>query len=126
MVVTLQLIATMRIFSQVYVMTNGGPAGASPSVIYYIYQTAIVQYRARLRLGRLDAAVRADPRGSPSCSGWSCGSASVAELPRIPRHAASPGVDLPLWLVGMALAVACGRRPSSGWCQHLAQAVRRR
>ena len=28
MVVTLQLISTMRIFSQVYVMTNGGPAGS--------------------------------------------------------------------------------------------------
>ena len=42
MVVTLQLISTMRIFSQVYVMTNGGPASSSSSVIYYIYQTAIV------------------------------------------------------------------------------------
>ena len=29
MVVTLQLISTFRIFSQVYVMTNGGPAGSS-------------------------------------------------------------------------------------------------
>ena len=43
MVVTLQLISTMRIFSQVYVMTNGGPAGSSLSVIVYIYQTAIVR-----------------------------------------------------------------------------------
>jgi multiple sugar transport system permease protein len=43
MVITLQLISTMRIFSQVYVMTNGGPAGSSSSVIYYIYQTAIVR-----------------------------------------------------------------------------------
>ena len=45
MVITLQLIATLRIFSQVYVMTNGGPAGSSMSVIHYIYTTAIVQYR---------------------------------------------------------------------------------
>lgn len=44
MVVTLQLIATMRIFSQVYVMTNGGPAGGSLSVIYYVYQTGVVQF----------------------------------------------------------------------------------
>lgn len=44
MVVTLQLISTMRIFSQVYVMTNGGPAGSSSSVIHYIYQTAIVRH----------------------------------------------------------------------------------
>jgi ABC-type sugar transport system permease subunit len=45
MVVTLQLISTMRIFSQVYVMTNGGPAGSSSSLIYYIYQNAIVQLK---------------------------------------------------------------------------------
>ena len=39
--VTLQVISTLRIFSQVYVMTNGGPASSSSSVIYYIYTTAI-------------------------------------------------------------------------------------
>jgi multiple sugar transport system permease protein len=44
MVVTLQLISTMRIFSQVYVMTNGGPAGSSSSVIHYIYQSAIIRH----------------------------------------------------------------------------------
>jgi multiple sugar transport system permease protein len=43
MVVTLQLISTMRIFSQVYVMTGGGPAGSSSSVIYFIYQAAVVR-----------------------------------------------------------------------------------
>ncbi len=43
MVVTLQIISTMRIFSQVYVMTNGGPAGSSASVIFTIYQSAIVR-----------------------------------------------------------------------------------
>ena len=37
LVLTLQLISTLRIFSQVYVMTLGGPAGASSSPIYYIY-----------------------------------------------------------------------------------------
>ena len=41
MVITLQMIASLRIFSQVYVMTNGGPAGSSTSVIFYIYKTAI-------------------------------------------------------------------------------------
>jgi len=45
MIVTLQLIATMRIFSQVYMMTNGGPAGSSVSVIHYIYTTAIIQLK---------------------------------------------------------------------------------
>ena len=43
MVVTLQLISTLRIFSQVYVMTNGGPAGSSSSPIHYIYSIAIVR-----------------------------------------------------------------------------------
>lgn len=41
MVITLQLIATMRIFSQVYVMTSGGPASSSTSVLYEIYTVAI-------------------------------------------------------------------------------------
>ena len=45
MVVTLQIISTMRIFSQVYVMTNGGPAGSSSSVIHYIYKTAMCSKR---------------------------------------------------------------------------------
>ena len=43
MVITLQMIASLRIFSQVYVMTNGEPAGSSSSVIFYIYQTAITR-----------------------------------------------------------------------------------
>jgi multiple sugar transport system permease protein len=43
MVVTLQLIASLRIFSQVYVMTNGAPNGASQSVIHYVYSMAIVR-----------------------------------------------------------------------------------
>lgn len=44
MVVTLQMISTLRIFSQVYVMTNGGPAGSSDSPIHYIYKAAIVRH----------------------------------------------------------------------------------
>lgn len=41
LVVTLQMISSLRIFSQIYVMTNGGPASTSSSVIYYMYTTAI-------------------------------------------------------------------------------------
>lgn len=44
MVVTLQMISTLRIFSQIYVMTNGGPAGSTDSPINYIYQAAIVRH----------------------------------------------------------------------------------
>jgi multiple sugar transport system permease protein len=43
MVITLQVISSLRIFSQVYLMTNGGPAGSSSSVILYMYQTAITR-----------------------------------------------------------------------------------
>jgi multiple sugar transport system permease protein len=38
LVITLLVISTLRVFSQIYVMTNGGPANASASVIQYIYQ----------------------------------------------------------------------------------------
>lgn len=41
LVVTLQMISSLRIFSQIYVMTNGGPASTSSSVIFYMYTTAI-------------------------------------------------------------------------------------
>jgi len=37
MVITLQMISSLRIFSQIMVMTNGGPAGSSTSVIHYLY-----------------------------------------------------------------------------------------
>ena len=43
MVITLQLISTLRIFSQVLVMTDGGPANASMSVIYYVYRFGLTQ-----------------------------------------------------------------------------------
>lgn len=45
MVITLQLISTLRIFSQVLVMTNGNPAGASTSVIHYIYNFGITKFK---------------------------------------------------------------------------------
>jgi multiple sugar transport system permease protein len=41
LVVTLQMISSLRIFSQVYVMTNGGPASSTSSVIFYMYNEAI-------------------------------------------------------------------------------------
>jgi len=43
MVITLQMISTLRIFSQIYVMTNGGPNNSSSSPIFFIYNAAIVR-----------------------------------------------------------------------------------
>lgn len=45
MVITLQMISSLRIFSQVLVMTNGNPASASTSVIHYIYTFGIQKYK---------------------------------------------------------------------------------
>jgi multiple sugar transport system permease protein len=45
LVVTLLVISTLRVFSQIYVMTNGGPANASASVIMYIYQIGFRKYQ---------------------------------------------------------------------------------
>lgn len=45
MVITLQLISTLRIFSQIFVMTDGNPAGASSSVIHYIYRSGITKFK---------------------------------------------------------------------------------
>ncbi len=44
LVVTLLIIGTLRVFSQIYIMTNGGPANASASVILYIYQVGFRKY----------------------------------------------------------------------------------
>jgi multiple sugar transport system permease protein len=48
LVITLLVISTLRVFSQVYIMTNGGPANASASIIKYIYQ---VGFRDKYELG---------------------------------------------------------------------------
>jgi multiple sugar transport system permease protein len=45
MVVVLQTISTLRIFSQVVVMTAGGPAASSTSVIHYLYAYGLTRGR---------------------------------------------------------------------------------
>lgn len=46
LVITLQVISTMRIFTQVLVMTDGGPgAGSSTSVIHYLYSFGLTRGR---------------------------------------------------------------------------------
>ena len=45
MIITLQTISTLRIFSQVVVMTGGGPAGSSTSAIHYLYKYGLQRYR---------------------------------------------------------------------------------
>jgi multiple sugar transport system permease protein len=45
LVITLQVIASLRVFSQIYLMTNGGPDGASASVVSYIFQVGFLTYQ---------------------------------------------------------------------------------
>lgn len=44
LVITIEIIRSLRAFSQMYIMTGGGPAGASTSVIYYIFQKGWTEY----------------------------------------------------------------------------------
>lgn len=45
LVIILQIVSTSRIFSQIHVMTNGGPAGSSTSVVHYIYTEGLTKFR---------------------------------------------------------------------------------
>jgi putative chitobiose transport system permease protein len=47
LVTTLSLIVNMRVFGQMFILTQGGPAGKSLSVVYYVYNQAF----RRLELG---------------------------------------------------------------------------
>ena len=117
MVVTLQLIATLRIFSQVYVMTNGGPAAPRRRSSTTSTRPAIVQQPARLRLGRRRCCcssliLAVTIAAAAAC----CGSARVAD--RRAHSLEARGLawrDLPLWLARHGAGARSGARPSCGW-----------
>ncbi|WHY01929.1 sugar ABC transporter permease [Neobacillus sp. DY30] len=45
LVVFLQIIASFKIFSQVYLVTQGGPAGSTRTIIQYIYEEGFQKYQ---------------------------------------------------------------------------------
>ena len=45
LVITLEIISAFRIFGQVYLMTDGGPAGHSATIVSYIYHEGFVRFR---------------------------------------------------------------------------------
>lgn len=45
MIVILQVLASLKIFDQVYQMTAGGPGGATRSVVQYIFESGFTGYR---------------------------------------------------------------------------------
>jgi len=51
LVVTLGIIGSMKVFGPMFIMTQGGPAGASKSIIYHLYTEAF----QRMRMGYASA-----------------------------------------------------------------------
>jgi multiple sugar transport system permease protein len=45
MIVVLQVLASLKIFDQIYLMTQGGPAGSTRSILLYVYDTGFTGYR---------------------------------------------------------------------------------
>ena len=45
LIVILQVIASLKVFDQIYMMTNGGPNGSTRSIVQYIFETGFTGYR---------------------------------------------------------------------------------
>lgn len=45
LVLVLQLLSSLKVFDQIYLLTNGGPNGTTRSILVYIYDTGFVNYR---------------------------------------------------------------------------------
>jgi len=44
-VLVISIIGSFQVFSQVYVMTNGGPANSTSTIVYYIYQKGFNEFQ---------------------------------------------------------------------------------
>jgi ABC-type sugar transport system permease subunit len=44
-IVVLQILASLKVFDQIYIMTGGGPGGATRPIVQYIYETGFTAYR---------------------------------------------------------------------------------
>jgi multiple sugar transport system permease protein len=45
LIVILQVLASLKVFDQIYQMTTGGPAGSTRSAVQYIFDTGFTGYR---------------------------------------------------------------------------------
>lgn len=45
MIVMLQILASLKVFEQIYLLTQGGPRGSTRSVLEYIYDVGFSGYR---------------------------------------------------------------------------------
>ena len=63
LVLVLQVIASLQIFGQVYIMTKGGPGGKTRVLVQYIYELGFRNFRYGLRTGHRLPLLPADGRG---------------------------------------------------------------
>ena len=47
-VAVMSSIAAMKVFEEIYVMTQGGPMDASKTLVYFIYETAFAEFEMGL------------------------------------------------------------------------------
>lgn len=45
LIVALQVLASLKVFDQIYMMTNGGPSNATRPIVQYIYEAGFTGYR---------------------------------------------------------------------------------
>lgn len=45
LILTLQVLASLKVFDQIYMLTGGGPAGSTRSIVQYIYESGFTGYR---------------------------------------------------------------------------------
>ncbi|WP_432935487.1 carbohydrate ABC transporter permease [Kribbella sp. CA-253562] len=45
LILTLQVLASLKVFDQIYMLTNGGPAGSTRPIVQYIYEAGFTGYR---------------------------------------------------------------------------------
>jgi multiple sugar transport system permease protein len=43
--VILQVLASLKVFDQIYIMTQGGPGGATRPVVQYVFEVGFTGYR---------------------------------------------------------------------------------
>ena len=61
LVAVLQVIASLKVFDQMYIMTSGGPNFSTRSSLQYIYDMGFTNFRVGYAAGDLDAVLHRRP-----------------------------------------------------------------
>jgi ABC-type sugar transport system permease subunit len=87
MIIMLQILASLKVFEQIFLLTNGGPNGATRSVLEYIYDVGPTHLEGRRDAQRAQQDARRDRRQEQGCPG---------RRHHRPRHRRSPLARPPL------------------------------